>query len=70
LTTGSAEFPGEREIDFVERRPIVSGLSQLGDGPMKMSIAKRKLPPEQSSKKRRVVARLRTAMKMIVDVGT
>jgi len=37
---------------------------------MKMAIAKRNLPPERSPKKRQVVARLRTAMKMIVDVGT
>jgi len=54
----------------VGRRPIVSGVSHVGDRPMKFEAAKVPIASAVKIKKRRTVARLREGVKMIVDVGT
>jgi hypothetical protein len=57
-------------IEISARRPIVSGVSHVGDRPMKFGWAKAKIDRAAKIKKRRTVAPLREAMKMIVDVGS
>jgi hypothetical protein len=53
-----------------ERAPNVSGVSQVGDREMNFESAKSDLTLTSTFKNSPAFARLRRAVKMIVDVGT
>jgi len=70
LTRGSGEVSAvSNDAPFV-RAPNVSGVSQVGDRRMNFGSAKPDRARVRTFKNSPAFARLRRAMKMIVDVGT
>ena len=70
LTRGSGEVSGESNDGLRMRPPNVSGVSQVGDRPMNFEPPKPDRRLVVACKNPLRFARLRSAVKMIVDVGT
>jgi hypothetical protein len=70
LTRGSGEVSAVSNAAPLVRAPNVSGVSQVGDRRMNFESAKPDRACARTFKNSPAFARLRRAMKMIVDVGT
>jgi len=70
LTRGSGEVSAKSCDAKRERAPNVSGVSRVGDHPMNFEVAKPDRHLVVAFKNLPCFARLRCAMKMIVDGGT
>jgi hypothetical protein len=70
LTRGSGEVSAKSCDDARVRPPNVSGVSQVGDHRMNFEVAKPDCHLARAFKNWSRFARLRSAVQMIVDVGT
>jgi hypothetical protein len=70
LTRGSGELFAKSNDEAREHRPNVSGVSQVGDRRMNFEATKPDRHHAAAFKNWSRFARLRTAVKMIVDGGT
>jgi hypothetical protein len=70
LTRGSGEVSAKSRDEARERPPNVSGVSRVGDGRVNFEVAKPDRHLTRAFKNWSRFARLRSAVKMIVDGGT